>query len=155
MGFFRVSMFLALSHLCLFLPWFFFAFFCLGFSLLPLLLDIFKPKNGPPNEVLGSLVAKKYAFCVQFLKGVFFPEFLRPENLFRIMKKFSQGTGAVIARYQGACRRIFLLLSAVNLPTCPSWLSGSALTPPPLSGDLPSESGREKKSLVRKLGFPY
>ena len=32
---------------------FIFAFFCLSFSSLPLLLDIFKPKNGPPNEVLG------------------------------------------------------------------------------------------------------
>ena len=31
-----------------------FAFVCPSFSSLPLLLDIFKPKNGPPNEVLGS-----------------------------------------------------------------------------------------------------
>ena len=30
-----------------------FAFFCLIFSSLPLLLDIFMPKNGPPDEVLG------------------------------------------------------------------------------------------------------
>ena len=33
-----------------------FAFFCLSFSSLPLLLDIFKPKNGPPNEVLGYYI---------------------------------------------------------------------------------------------------
>ena len=31
-----------------------FGFFCLSLSSLPLLLDIFKPKNGPPNEVLGK-----------------------------------------------------------------------------------------------------
>ena len=31
-----------------------FASFCLCFSPLPLLLDIFMPKNGPPNEVLGK-----------------------------------------------------------------------------------------------------
>ena len=33
-----------------------FAFFCLSFSSLPLLLVFFKPKNGPPNEVLGIYI---------------------------------------------------------------------------------------------------
>ena len=45
---FQVSLFLLLSHLRL--------FFCLSFSSLPLRLDIFKPKNGPPNEVLGIYI---------------------------------------------------------------------------------------------------
>ena len=39
-----------------------FAFFCLSFSSLPLLLDIFKPKNGPLNEVLGLFFGMFSAF---------------------------------------------------------------------------------------------
>ena len=44
MGFFHVSMFSLLSHLCLFLPY---------FSSFPLLLGFLKPKSGPSNEVIG------------------------------------------------------------------------------------------------------
>ena len=40
-------------HVSMFLFFLIFAFFCLSFLFLPRLLDIFKPKNGPPNEVLG------------------------------------------------------------------------------------------------------
>ena len=39
-----------------FLSFLMFAFFCLGFPSLPLLVDIFKPSNGPPNEMLGICI---------------------------------------------------------------------------------------------------
>ena len=46
-GFFHVSMFCLLSHLCLLLPY---------FSSFPFLLDFSKPKSGPSNEVIGIYI---------------------------------------------------------------------------------------------------
>ena len=45
-GVFLVSMFCLLSHLC---------FSCLSFSSVPPLLDFWKPRSGPSNEVIGFL----------------------------------------------------------------------------------------------------
>ena len=50
-----------------------FAFFCLSFSSLPLLLDFFKPKNGPPSEVLGT-----FLFCLSGCLSLPFVEMHNP-----------------------------------------------------------------------------
>ena len=52
-----------------------FAFSCLSFSSFPLLLDFFKPKSGPSNEVIGYMAITSISGPKKKVKISIFPKF--------------------------------------------------------------------------------